>query len=124
MAGLTPRVLEQVSFQLSFAAMAGISLALPYQAKVAEWITKSAESRGSGWQPWVRALLTLMATAAIISVAATLATWPLVAFYFDRIPLAGIFVTLLALPALPFILLGTLATGLAGLIHPVLGQLN
>ena len=123
MAGLTPRVLEQVSFQLSFAAMAGISLALPYQAKVAEWLTKSSESRGSGWQPWVRALLTSMATAAIISVAATLATWPLVAFYFDRIPFAGIFVTLLALPALPFILLGTLATGLAGLIHPVLGQL-
>ena len=33
MVGLTPRVLEQVSFQLSFAAIAGISLALPYQAK-------------------------------------------------------------------------------------------
>ena len=123
MAGVTPRVLEQVSFQLSFAAVAGISLALPYQAKVAEWISNSTESRSRGWQPWVRAAFTLTATTAIMSVAATLATWPLVAFYFDRIPFAGIFVTLMALPALPFILLGTLATGLAGLIHPVLGQL-
>ena len=128
MVGLTPRVLEQVSFQLSFAAIAGISLALPYQAKgadkVDEWITNSAESRRRPWQPWVRATSTWTATAAIMSVAATLATWPLVAFYFDRIPFAGIFVTLLALPALPFILVGTLATGLAGLIHPVLGQLS
>ena len=123
MVGLTPRVLEQVSFQLSFAAVAGISLALPYQATMAEWITNSAESRRTGWQPWVRATSTSTATAAIISVAATLATWPLVAFYFDRIPFAGIFVTLLAVPALPFILVGTLATGMAGLIHPVLGQL-
>ena len=127
MVGLTPRVLEQVSFQLSFAAIARISLALPYQAKgadkVDEWITNSAESRRRPWQPWVRATSTWTATAAIMSVAATLATWPLVAFYFDRIPFAGIFVTLLALPALPFILVGTLATGLAGLIHPVLGQL-
>ena len=123
MVGLTPRVLEQVSFQLSFAAVAGISLALPYQAKVTELITNSADSRRSGWQPWLRAMTTWAATASIISVAATLATWPLVAFYFDRIPFAGIFVTLLALPALPFILAGTLATGLAGLIHPVLGQL-
>ena len=107
MVAITPRVLGQVSFQLSFAAMAGISLALPYQAKVAEWISDSTESRGGLWQPWVR----------------TIATLPLVAFYFDRIPLAGIFVTLLALPALPFILVGTLAAGLAGFVHPVLGQL-
>ena len=123
MVGLTPRVLEQVSFQLSFAAVAGISLALPYQAKVAEWISNSAEGRRRGWQPWVRATSIWTATAAIMSVAATLATWPLVAFYFDRIPFAGIFVTLLALPALPFILVGTLATGLVSMIHPVLGQL-
>ncbi|PKB84157.1 MAG: DNA internalization-related competence protein ComEC/Rec2 [SAR202 cluster bacterium Io17-Chloro-G9] len=123
MVGITPGVLERVSFQLSFAAVAGISLALPYQAKVAEWITNSAESWASPWQPWVRAAATWMATTAIMSVAATLATWPLVAFYFDRIPFAGIFVTLLALPALPFILGGTLATGVAGLLHPALGQL-
>ena len=123
MVAVTPRVLEQVSFQLSFAAVAGISLALPYQAKVAEWITNSTQDRSRPWQPWVRAAATWTATAAIMSVAATLATWPLVAFYFDRIPFAGMFVTILALPALPFILAGTLATGLVGLIHPVLGQL-
>ena len=123
MVAISPRVLGQVSFQLSFAAMAGISLALPYQAKVAEWIANSTESRGGLWQPWVRTIGTWAATAGIISVAAALSTWPLVAFYFDRIPLAGIFVTLLAVPALPFILMGTLAAGLAGFVHPVLGQL-
>ena len=53
----------------------------------------------------------------------TLATWPLVAFTFERIPILGIFDTALALPALPLILLGTMATSVGGLFHPVIGQL-
>ena len=63
-----------------------------------------------------------MLSAIVVSVAATLATWPLVASNFDRIPLSSIPVTLLALPAMPFILVGSLATGVLGLIHPAFGQ--
>ena len=61
--------------------------------------------------------------AAVVSVAATMATWPLVAFNFDRVPLLGILITMLALPALPLILFGALATSVLGLLHPALGQL-
>ena len=68
-----------------------------------------------GLSNWVLAAL-------VVSLAATLATLPLVAFNFHRIPLFGIFGTVLALPALPFVLLGSLITALAGLANPVLGQ--
>ena len=54
--------------------------------------------------------------------AATLPTFPLVAFHLNRVPLFGIFATLLALPSLPFLLLSSLASAAAGLIHPLLGQ--
>jgi hypothetical protein len=46
----------------------------------------------------------------------------LVASNFDRIPLASIPATLLALPAMPSILGGSLATGGLGLAHPLLWQ--
>ena len=120
MSGITPRVLDQVSFQLSFAAMAGIALAQPYWTKL---IAGDPGVDPSVLRPWLLPVPKAAMTALVISLAATLATWPLVAFYFNRIPLAGIPVTLLALPTLPFILLGTLATAAAGLIHPQLGQL-
>jgi competence protein ComEC len=51
-----------------------------------------------------------------------LATLPLVAFNFHRIPLASVFVTVLSLPVQPIILLGSLVTALAGLAHQMLGQ--
>ena len=122
MVAISPQVLKQISFQLSFAAMAGIALALPYQARVtaalSRWRTTS-----SGWQrSWMGSILTLVVASLIVSGGAVLATWPLVAYNFDRIPLLGIFVTLLALPALPLILAGTLTTALVGFLHPVLGQ--
>lgn len=122
MVGVSPRVLMQVSFQLSFAALAGIILALPYQARISEAITSRARLSGTWWQLWFWQGSRWLMPALVISAAATLATWPLVAFNFDRIPLLGIFATLLALPALPFILLGSLATAALGSVHPLLGQ--
>ena len=118
-----PQVLQQTSFQLSFGAMAGIALALPLQERVSTAIasrTAAVPFRGSLWLGFI---LRWIAASLIVSLGATLATWPLVAFNFDRIPILGIFATALALPALPLILFGTLATSLGGIFHPAIGQL-
>ena len=123
MVAVNPEVIRQVSFQLSFAAMAGIAVALPYQAKFAPDIAAGIARRTGRQRPWATYALTWLVSALIVALAATLATWPLVAFNFHRIPLLGIFITILALPALPFILLGALATAAAGLVHPAIGQL-
>lgn len=58
----------------------------------------------------------------MISVLATLATWPLVAYNFDRIPVLGIPVTILALLSLPLVLVGTLLTAVTGFFHPAISQ--
>ena len=122
MVAISPQILEQISFQLSFAAMAGIALALPYQARVTAAVSHWGTSSNNGPRAWLVSLSTLAAPPLIVSAGAVLATWPLVAYNFDRIPVLGIFVTLLALPALPLILAGTLATALVGFLHPALGQ--
>lgn len=125
MVAAAPVVLYRLSFQLSFVAMAGVALALPYQARIAAATIKAArvEPASGWWRPWLGYLLSIIGTALVVSLAATLATWPLVSFTFHQVPLTGFFVTVLALPALPFILLGSLATAAAGLLHPAFGQL-
>ena len=122
MTAINPHVLQQISFQLSFTAMAGIALALPLQGRVSAAVTSMA-SRFEFWGgPALAFALNWAAAALLVSLAASLATWPLVAFNFDRVPLLGIIVTAVSLPALPFILLGSLATAVMGLAHPVFGQ--
>jgi competence protein ComEC len=131
MAAIDPGALRQVSLQLSFTAVAGIALALPYQARIREAVTRSGldcDSTLSGvsglwWQRWSRFLAGWVLVALVVSAAATLATLPLVAFNFHQIPLFGIFATMLALPMLPFMLLGSLLAAVGGLIAPSLGQL-
>ena len=122
MVGIDPKVLGQVSFQLSFTALAGIVLALPYQARISEWASRRAGSAATWRRAWLWDGARMVSAALIVSAAATLATWPLVAVNFERVPLLGIFTTLLALPALPGILVGSMATALAGLVHPIGGQ--
>ena len=123
MVGINPRVLEQVSFQLSFASLAGIILAQPLLARISERNPDRGQSPKGWWetQGWYGAKWLFMGL--VVSAAATLATWPLVAINFDRIPLLGILTNILVLPVLPLILLGSLATAVLGLANPALGQI-
>ncbi|MBI2856369.1 MAG: DNA internalization-related competence protein ComEC/Rec2 [Chloroflexi bacterium] len=108
MVGLQPRVLSEVSFQLSFMAMMGlVLLAPPIERRLARSFGSGEEDGG-----WSRALT--YATSATI--AATLATLPLVAFYFHQVSLVGLPVTLLALPALAPILVTGVLTAALGLV--------
>ena len=116
MTAASPGLLRQVSFQLSFAAVGGIAVAHSYFGLR---LTGDEERDFSGWRYRLgRPILVLT----IISAAAALATWPLVALHFGEVALLGIPVTLLAVPAMPFILAGTLVAAVGGLISGALGQ--
>ena len=103
-----PAALWQVSFHLSFLAMAGIVLVAP---AVLEYVGgQGSGDAGPGAGP-LRGAIAIMA----MGLAATLFTWPAIAFYFHRVSLVGIPATVLALPAMPLVLVTSLLTGLVGL---------
>ena len=122
MTALDPRVVSQISFQLSYAAMAGIALALPWQEAASRLIAGRFDAFRWRPAPAVGVGLGWLASGAIISAVATLATFPLVALNFGVLPLLGIPSTILATPLLPFALVSGLVAAIAGGIHPVLGH--
>ena len=118
MAGLDPGILQDLSFQLSFAAVAGIALlAPPLTGWLQEKLALTYDRQGFALTLARGALLS-----AVVSAAATLATLPLVAFQFQQLPTLGIPATVLALPTLPPILLTSALTVAADALHPSLGQ--
>ncbi len=116
MVALSPAVLWSVSFQLSFAAVAGIALLRP---RLGEWPlgTQDRDERGESGGP-----LAWLADAVGVSIAATLATLPLIAFHFERVSLVGILATPLVLPALPLALVLYAATAIVGLVATLPAQ--
>lgn len=106
---LSPLSLFDPSFQLSFAGVAGLMIWMP------RW-QKLLENR----PPWLRATGLL----ALTTVAATLATTPLVLWHFHQIAPAGLLVNL---PAVPLVTWGAVPAGLAGALllpfAPVLAEL-
>ena len=114
MTALSPEILLRAGFQLSFAAVAGIFIA---QSVLGRWTA----SRGGGGG-WRRLALRPVAALALISAAAALATWPLVAWHFGTVALWGVPASLLAIPAMPAVVVGTGAAAFGGLLHPALGE--
>ncbi len=111
MAALEPRVLTRISFQLSFAAMMGISI---YR----EFLSDAVKERlgvGPEREGWLATPARGLAESVGITVAATLATAPLLAFYFERLSLVGLPATLLSMPALPLALVVHGVTALSGM---------
>ena len=102
-----PGMVWEVSFQLSFLAMAGIVVVGP-------WITERIEWGGGGGA--LDAVVRFTARAGVAGFAATLLTWPVVAFYFHQVALTGIPVTVLALPLLPIALAFSLLAGALGVV--------
>ncbi|HEU4738118.1 MAG TPA: ComEC/Rec2 family competence protein [Solirubrobacterales bacterium] len=99
---IDPGIGANVGWQLSFAAVLGILL-------LASSLRRALEGRlGKG--PWGRAL----AEGVAVTVAATLATAPLIAFHFERISTTTLAANVLALPAVaPAMWLGMCGAALA-----------
>ncbi len=146
---LNPRAWEDPGWQLSFAAVVGIlCLGVPLGrafSRAADGLIAASgpSTRANGYReasghalghgaPMLRsrlsalraALVRGLAEGAAITLAATLATAPLLAHHFDAVPVAGLPANLLALPAVaPAMWLGMVKAGL-GLLAPVLPPLD
>ncbi len=116
MVAISPNLLWSVSFQLSFAAMAGIAL---LSEPLGRWLRSLYPAGKAGSVP---ALVAWAADTVAMTIAATLATLPLTAFYFQRVSLVGLPATALALPPLTLLLVSHTLTGLAGLVSDALAR--
>jgi competence protein ComEC len=118
MVAIDPPILWDAAFQLSFLGMAGlIFIAPPLMNLGRKLVNKAIGEEGMGV-----ALANIVTDSFSVTLAATIAVWPVVAHYFGIVSLVGPLATFLALPALPaLIVLGALA-GLTGLAFLPIAQ--
>ncbi|MBM2824630.1 MAG: comEC rec2 [Dehalococcoidales bacterium] len=116
MVGLSPRLLWDASFQMSFMAMVGlIIIAPPLQS-----LGRKAVSDTLGENGATVSIANFVTDSFSVTCAALLAVWPIITYYFGIITLVAPLATLIALPALPAIIIsGTLAGALGLIILPV-----
>lgn len=118
MVAVSPEILKSLSFQLSFAAIAGISV-------LTSRITSTADRLVPGLrinEPDSNRLLVALISGIAVSIAATLATWPLIAVNFGGAPVWGGLATVVILPAVPLLIVIGGFAALASGISPPLGE--
>ena len=112
MLAIDPEIISSVSFQLSFTAVLGIALlSSRIAARGSELIESSRRIPAIAKRP-----LTGIAYGMSVSLAATIVTAPLVAFYFGDVPVWGIPSTLLLVPVLPLFIGGSVLVAAAGAV--------
>ncbi len=118
MAVITPMVLWDVSFQLSFAATLGIML---YAGMFSEWFTHLAERYST--TTTAKRLAGPVGAYFLLTLAAQITTLPLMIYYFKRFSLTAFIANPLILPAQPpLMVLGGLSV-LSGMVFKPIGQL-
>ncbi len=118
MAVITPAVLWDVSFQLSFAATLGIML---YAGMFIQWFSQLAQRFSS--PTTANRLAGPVGEYFLLTLAAQLTTLPLMIFYFKRLSLTALIANPLILPAQPpLMVLGGLSV-LTGMVFKPIGQL-
>ncbi len=112
MVGINPHILWTASFQMSFAAMAGLIFIFPLIQSLGRKVVNATLGEDGA----AVSVANLITDSFSIALGAIIAVWPLVAYYFGIISFVGLPATFLVLLALPGIIItGALAGGL-GLI--------
>ena len=118
MVGIEPQILWDASFQLSFLAMTGLIFLAPYfQAWARKGIAAIIKKEGA-----TASLGNFAADCFAVTLAAILATWPVIAYYFDVVSFVGLPATFFALLALPGIIIISALVAVTGLLAPFLAQ--
>ncbi len=112
MIGITPQILWTASFQLSFLAMTGLILLTPLLIALG----RKAVSITLGEDRTAASIAKVITDSFSVTLGAIIAVWPVIAYYFGIISLVGPLATLLALPALPGIIITGALAGILGLI--------
>jgi competence protein ComEC len=119
MAAITPKILGDASFQLTFLSVAGIALITP---RLQNW-GKNIIAAKLGEEGFFVKTVNWMADSLWVTLGVTIAIWPLLVYYFGIFSMVSPLASLLVLPALPYLLgSGTLAAVLGIFLLPI-GQI-
>lgn len=111
MVGISPQILWDASFQLSFLAMSGLIFIFPPLRILGRRAVTATLGEGGA-----AATSATIADSLSVTLGALIAVWPLIAYYFGIISLVAPLATLIALPALPGVIITGALAGLLGLI--------
>jgi len=115
MLAIDPLVLGDISFQLSFLSMLGLVLISPSLIR----FSNPAVEEGNRYLQWLR-------KAAVVSfgttLAAILATWPVITLNFQSFSLVSLPATFFSMPAFPYIMVTSMLTAAAGAVWQPMGQ--
>lgn len=112
-----PAYLLDLGFQLSFAATVGLILFASRFADITRRRIEALSGPGRG-----RAMVELLNEAVLVTLAAQVTTWPLIAYHTGQVSLVGLAANALILPAQPPVMgLGALCA-VAGGVSPDLGR--
>ncbi|TET13589.1 MAG: DNA internalization-related competence protein ComEC/Rec2 [Dehalococcoidia bacterium] len=114
MIGIHPSIMREVSFQMSFAAMAGLILLTP---RFRSWGRRALKLTDGG-----RTGLGFVVDSLSITLGAVLAIMPIIAYYFHQISLVVLPANFFALPALPGAIGTAALVAIFGLFAPPLAQ--
>ena len=116
MVGISPHILWDASFQMSFLAMAGLIFLFPPLQALGRRVVKATLSEDRAVTP----VAYFITDSFSITLGAIIAIWPVVAYYFGIVSFVAPLATFVALPALPGIIItGALAGGLELIALPL-----
>ncbi len=118
MVGISPYILGDASFQLSFLAMAGLIFIFPVLRDAGRRLV----SARVGDEGLVVSTLNFITDCMSATLAAMIAVWPLIAYYFGIFSLVGPLATFLVTPVLPVIIILGSLTMLLGLALTAVAQ--
>ncbi|OGO18324.1 MAG: DNA internalization-related competence protein ComEC/Rec2 [Chloroflexi bacterium RBG_16_50_11] len=118
MVGISPYILGDASFQLSFLAMAGLIFIYPVLRDAGRRLITAR----LGDEGFLVSVVNVTIDSMSATLAAIIAVWPLIAHYFGIFSLAGPIATFLAMPVLPVIIILGSLTMLLGLASVAVSQ--
>jgi competence protein ComEC len=119
MVAITPRILRDASFQLTFLSTIGMIFVAP---RLQSWGRQVIADK-LGEDGFIVRTANWISDSLFVTLGVTIVIWPLLAYYFGVFSVVSPLATLLVLPALPYLLFSGTAAAVVGVFLLPLGQI-
>jgi competence protein ComEC len=118
MLGFQPKIIGDISFQLSYLSMCGLILVFPYFQKLSLLQKPDEEDRSI-----INRISRVILTGLFVILSALIGIAPIIAYNFGVLPVLAIPATIFILPALPLIIITSALVAIIGLVIPFLAMI-